>query len=142
MACSIYFLKMQLLSQRFNMTDDEDDKVKRMSTFIAIFHSRAFLRSRLSSIAPSMDLKYLTDMNIYAKEDADAAVVAIKSVLNHLWYLTEEAVVFAIFDKDLPVTLRQEMVKKLFSMLQPQRFLPQKPIFPRIDPSNEVDLSE
>ncbi|KZR97635.1 Cc8K15.2-like protein, partial [Daphnia magna] len=94
MAYSIYFLKMQLMSQRLNMTDDEAGKVKRMSTFIAVFHSRAFLRSRISSIAPSMDLKYLTDMNIYAKEDAEASAVAIKSVSNHLWYLTEEAVVF------------------------------------------------
>ncbi len=129
------------MSQRFNMSDDEADKVKRMSTFIAVYHSRAFLQSRLSTIAPSIDLKYLTDMKIYAKEDAEAAEMAIKSVLNHLWYLTEEVVVFAIFDKELPVTLREAMVKKLLSIPRPQQFLPQKPIFPRIDPSNDIDFS-
>ena len=48
---------------------------------------------------------------------------------------------FAIFDKELPVTLREPMLKKLFSIPRPQRFLPQKPIFPRIDPSNDIDFS-
>jgi hypothetical protein len=43
-----------------------------------VFHRRVFLESRLSSIDPSIDLTYLTDMKIYSKEDAEAAEMVIK----------------------------------------------------------------
>lgn len=90
MAYSIYFLKMQLLSEQFEMTDEERRGVKEMTTFIALFHSAAFLKSRLSSISPALDLNYLSMMHLYKEENPAAAKVAIDSVLKHLWYLTEE----------------------------------------------------
>jgi hypothetical protein len=64
--------------------------VKRMANFIALFYTEAFLKSRLASAALSCDLKFLSLMKIYAREDKSAAEVCVKSVLNHLWYLSEE----------------------------------------------------
>ncbi|KAK4017235.1 hypothetical protein OUZ56_032183 [Daphnia magna] len=70
---------------------------------------RAFLKSRLASVAPSSDLKFLSLMKIYAREDKSAVEVCVKSVLNHLWYLSEQLVVFAIFDHDLPSSLKPRL---------------------------------
>lgn len=42
----IYYLKMFLLSHRFNLYDVEQDQVRRMAVFIGVFHSYAFFRSR------------------------------------------------------------------------------------------------
>jgi hypothetical protein len=134
MAYSIYFLKMQLLSEQFEMSDLEAAKVKSMATFVALFHSKAFLQSRLSSIAPSVDLKYLQHMELYKKENAKAAQVAINSIQNHLWYLTEEIVVLSIFDEDLPPTLRKSLVVKLLLIPRASHFEPSKPKFPTINP--------
>ena len=47
-------------------------------------------------------------MNAYKQVDEIAARAAIKSTSNHLWYLCEELVVFSIFDRELPVDLRQQ----------------------------------
>ena len=134
MAHSIYYLKMQLLSEKFEMTTKEAESVRRMSTFIAVFHSAAFLRSRLCSIAPAQDLKYLSLMKFYLTEDESAAKIAIKSIMLHLWYITEELVIFAIFDKELADEVRENMVRKLLSTNRPLHFEARKPVFPKINP--------
>ena len=125
---------MQLLSEQFEMTDLEAANVKSMATFVALFNIKAFLQSRLSSIAPLVDLKYLQHMELYKKENAKAAQVAINSIQNHLWYLTEEIVVLSIFDEDLPKTLRKSLVVKLLLIPRASHVEPSKPKFPTIVP--------
>jgi hypothetical protein len=103
MAYGIYYLKMQLLSEKFQMAVKERRNVKRMADFVAFFYTEAFLRSRLATLAPASDLKFLSHMNAYKQLDEIAATAAIKSTFNHLWYLCEELVVFSIFYGELPV---------------------------------------
>lgn len=86
-----------------------------MAHFISLFHSEAFLRCRLSSISPAQDLRYLRLMQYYREEDRDVADAAIKSILNHLWYVTQEVVVFFLFDSELPADLRRDIAQKLMS---------------------------
>ena len=62
---AIYFLKLQTLSEKFPMSQNERTEVKRMSTFVAICHSEAFLKSILSTIAPVLDISYLLLMQLY-----------------------------------------------------------------------------
>ena len=51
-------------------------------------------------------------------------------MLNHLWYLSQELVVFALFDEDLPSDERRDMAKKLSLIPCPPTFPPGKPEFP------------
>lgn len=124
-----FFFKMQLLSEQFEMTDEERRGVKEMSTFIALFHSATFLKSRLSSISPALDLNYWSMMHLYKEENPAAAKVAIDSVLKHLWYLTEEVVFLSIFDRQLDPVLRKGIVVKLLSFPRPKTFSPGNPKF-------------
>jgi hypothetical protein len=109
MAYAIYFLKIELMSVRFQLEQTERKQSKRMAHFISLFHSEAFLRCRLSSISPAQDLRYLRLMQCYREEDRDVADAAIKSILNHLWYVTQEVVVFSLFDSELPADLRRDI---------------------------------
>lgn len=52
------------------------------------------------------------------------------SVLNHLWYLTQELVIFGLFDDALPQEERQAMAEKLLVSPRPDNFEPGKPHFP------------
>ncbi|KZS19689.1 Uncharacterized protein APZ42_013858 [Daphnia magna] len=124
----------QLFSKRFAMPSTELSGVKRMADFIALYYTHAFLRSRLSTCSPADDMQFLSLMNLYRIQDPSASDICVKSILLHLWYLTEELVVFAIFDTDLQDSLRQQMVLKLLSFKRPKIFKPQKPVFPDIDP--------
>ncbi|KZS13011.1 Uncharacterized protein APZ42_021947 [Daphnia magna] len=93
--------------------------VKRVVNFIAICYVKPFFRSRLASVAPSDDLKFLSLMNSYRDEDEIAAMSFTKSVLNHLWYLTQELVILSIFDREITLSFRQQMVLKHHSFPHP-----------------------
>ena len=133
MAYAIYFIKMQLMSDRFLLSNVEATGVKRMAEFFSLFHLRPFLQSRLVAMAPAVDLQYLSLMNIYKEVDEKVAIVATQSIFNHLWYLTEEIVIFSLFDERLSDELRQEMVDTLISFPRPINFPTSKPKFPSID---------
>ena len=133
---------MQMLSEQFEMSDEEAKNVKTMATFIALFHTKAFLQSRLATISPAVYLKYVSMMSLYRKENEIAASTAIKSILNHLWYLSEELVVFSVFDRELTESLRKALVEKLLSIPRPKRFLPGKPKFPKIGPNDSVEYPD
>jgi hypothetical protein len=136
MAYGINYLKMQLISEKFQMSVKERRNVKRMADFVALFYTEAFLRSRLATLAPASDLKFLSHMNAFKQVDEIAATAAIKSASNHLWYLCEELVVFSIFDRELPPDLRQQLLNRPLEFPRPNTFLSQKPKFPTFDPSS------
>lgn len=86
--------------------------------------------SRLPSIAPADDFKYLRAMHFYKSEDKEVADAAIESCSRHLWYLTGKLVVFSLFDETLAPFWRKLIAMKLVSIERPVVFQPTKPTFP------------
>ena len=113
-----------------------------MANFIAICYTEAFLASRIATKAPYVDLKFRSLMEIYKKEDKAIAVEAIKSINNHWWYMTEELVIFALFDKEFHEDTKNEMVQRLLYFPPPSIYLPGKPKFPEhlLNTRGEIDL--
>ena len=109
-----------------------------MADFVALFHVRPFLQSRLAAISPAVDLQYLSLMRQFKELDKRLADIAFHSACNHLWYLTEELVILSLFDDRLETGLRQKMADKLLSYTRPRTFPPGKPKFPVID-LNTID---
>ena len=68
--------------------------------------------------------------------------VVRKSILLHLWYLTEELVEFELFDNELGTSERKAMANKILTIEQPHLFNPLKPKFPnnRMTPSPTLDV--
>jgi len=136
----IYLLKLELLSERFEMDQEELRTVNRMANFIALFQAYFYLRSRLSTYAPQDDLNYLKQMIKYKEEDRIVAAAALKSIKNHLWYLTEEGVVLAIFNEEIDENTRWLMVQRLLSFNRPASFMPGKPKMPKVNDNNVQHL--
>ncbi len=67
---------------------------------------------------------------IFKDVDEVVASEVMQSVIRHLWYVTEELVIFALFDKELPDDVRRDMARKLRATQRPPVFLPGKPCFP------------
>lgn len=124
---------MELMAERFNLSQDERQQVHAMAEYVAFFHSKAFLTSRIATTAPINDLKYLSAMYLYRQEvNEEPGQAAINSCQRHLWYLTQELVVLALFGEKHSSFFRSVMALKLFNTNRPKTFSPGKPIFPVI----------
>ncbi len=120
------------MAERFVMSQEECRQVNAMAEYVALFHGRAFLTSRIATVAPINDLKYLSAMRLYREEVNDeVGQAAVDSCQRHLWYLTEELVVLALFDEKYPSCIfRRMMALKVFNTNRPKTFPPRKPKFP------------
>ena len=73
----------------------------------------------------------MMDFRAYDEEVANAA---LSKMLRHLWYLTEELVVFVLFSDNPEITcsLKREMGDKIISTPKPDSFRLGRPIFKSI----------
>ena len=77
-------------------------------------------------------------MHWYKQEDMVIANAVIPSIHKHLWYLTEQLVVFALFNESLSNFTRGLMDKKLFSIPRPTSNQLGKPKFSAIEISGST----
>ena len=136
MASSLYLLKICLYQKQFVTDQQNITNATILAEYVALIHAPYFLRSPLAISAPRldrdlwMDLRYYKEcfgVNMRQTEMIDAVQ---NSMMNHLWYLTEELVVFGLFDVDLPEEERRSMAIKLWSIPRPEHFEKGKPRFP------------
>ena len=69
----------------------------------------------------------------------------MKSVYSHLWYLTEQLVVLALWDKGVPDEERKAIANRLLITEQPEHITTGKPVFPNHLLNNDIaipDLNE
>ena len=103
--------------------------------YIALLHAPHFLKAPLAACAPRNDRDFWVNLTEYKKcFDANSIqqkmLTAVQeSVKNHLWYLTQELVVFGFFDDGLPPNERQTMGTTLLTYPLPNNFPPGKPYF-------------
>jgi hypothetical protein len=132
MSKAIYILKIYLLSGSFEMTPTELKQVERMAVYIGLFYGKYFLQSALTAAAPANDLHFFYLMKKFSVIDPEAAKETIKSISRHLSYLTEELVVFSLFDDLLNYAEKTMIGKRLYHIDRPRNILPNKPKFPAI----------
>ena len=132
MSQAIYLLKIELLSNLFQMSPEDRRAVHRMANFISLFYAKLFLRSRIAVFAPTDDFHFLSAMEWYKEEDFQIATAVTASVKRHLWYLTEELVILALFNESLSHFTRSRLAQTLFNTPRPTSFAIGKPNFARI----------
>ena len=129
MGKSIYLLKMFLLSNIFPLTPEEYQRITQLTGFVVHLYGRHFLSGALGTAAPRLDRGFLYDLQryrVYAPVIADAAQMSAK---RHLWYLTPQLVVLALFDDDLQDDEKQQMAHTLTQIQRPDVINPGKPDF-------------
>ena len=78
-------------------------------------------------------MEFISRLDVLRKIDAKMFWAVSGSFYNHLWYLTEQMVVLALFDSQLEATSKEAMARRLH---QTERIpiASGKPVFPNIAP--------
>ena len=119
MASSLYLLKICLFQNQFTTNRQNINDALILVEYIALIHAPYFLKCPLAIPAPRHDRDLWVDLAEYKKcfritMRQSTMIEAIQeSVLNHLWYLSEELVIFALFDDGLNSDERRAMTAKL-----------------------------
>ena len=63
MSKSIYILKLELLSNQFELDNQERSSIKIMAEFVGLFYGQAYLKCPLSAAAPRNDFDFLQNIH-------------------------------------------------------------------------------
>lgn len=113
MANAIYCLKMYLFRNEFKLTESEASSIRDVCIFAVRIYVKYWFVTPSAVCAPRNDLQLLKDLKLYEAINELIAAVAIKKVLGHLWYISEELVALAFFDNQVSVSTKKKMVNAL-----------------------------
>lgn len=116
MAKAIYSLKMVIFrNQLTDLTDAEVNGLLEVCGFIIKVYSVFWFDSHKPEKAALNDLRFLKKIVEYKAFNRNIADKAISKILNHLYYLNEECIGFAIFDDRIDAEIKTKMVKKMIT---------------------------
>lgn len=110
MAKAIYSLKIYLFRDQFKMSKNEENGIKDICIFTVRIYAKYWFQAPSGWSAPRNDLQLLKDLKAYEEINQQIAKAAVKKILSHLWYLSEELVAFAFFDDKVPLETKRKMV--------------------------------
>ena len=97
--------------------------------YLARIRSPYFLQCRSAICAPLLDRNLWEDLHVYkslypsGSLQANMADAAILSLTRHTWYLTEELLVFALWDGKLPARKKQAIARKMVRVFSPANYI-------------------
>lgn len=129
----LYPAKMYAFGSQMGYNSTQLKKFERLCKFNALFYVEKWLMANVASDAPVNDFKLWKNLQEYKKYDREVSEAAISALERHLWYLTQELCIFAIFSKKISNEERQQIAKKLISTPKPKKFNPGRPVFPKLN---------
>ena len=135
MGTAIHELKIAMVLKPgwFELDGDAAEETEAMAEFISLLWAPYFLQSRLASAAPRLDRDLWVDLQQYKacflEDSMQAAMVeaAMTSLLRHSWYLTQELVVFALWDSSISNAEKRAIAMKIASIPPPPTWSTTKP---------------
>ncbi|XP_061705695.1 uncharacterized protein LOC133516690 [Cydia pomonella] len=113
MARAIYAIKMLLLQDQLKISVKVKRALQDVSLFIATSYVKPWLQCNMAVKAPHQDLCFLKTLKRYEAIDKAISKAALDKFCKHLWYLTDEVAIMAIFDEEVGVEVKMRMVSKL-----------------------------
>lgn len=113
MARALYCLKIYLFKHQLKLTKKDEKAVREICIFTVMIYIKYWFQASTSQSAPRNDLQLLKDLKAFESVNKNLATIALKKILNHLWYLSEELVSLAFFDDELSVQEKKKMVEAL-----------------------------
>ena len=92
----LYYLKIHLLQNHFQMSEDEKLEVQLVTEFILIFYAKAWFESPLTTSAARNDLTFMRKILTYRTVRPKMAFTVMQSCRRHLWYLVLQTVVLLV----------------------------------------------
>jgi hypothetical protein len=109
----IYSLKVWLFRDQFKLTRREQKGLREMVVFTIRIYLRAWMTAPLAASAPNDDLLLLKSLVAYEARNQAISKAATTKLAGHLWYLSEELIGLAFFDKNVPAAVKRLMILAL-----------------------------
>lgn len=107
----VYALKIGLFRDAgFKLTKRETQGLVDFCVFGVVVYIKSWFLCRLPTAAPANDLNLL---KLLVQVESPSAKGALKKLSGQLWYLSEELVALAFFDKDVDASEKRAMVEGL-----------------------------
>lgn len=113
MSKALYGLKIFLFRAQFTLDAAQQKGLGEFCVFVVRFYVKAWFRCSMAPSAATVDLKFISDLIDYHKSDKALVSAVIEKISGHLWYLSEESIAMAFFDKEVSVEEKRKMVAKL-----------------------------
>lgn len=110
---AIYALKMYLFRSQCNLTAKQNDSLRDICIFLVVLYTKAWFECPYAVSAPNHDLNFIKKTIDFAKKDKVVSERVLAKFSNHLYYLSEEALGLAFFDKDVSIEEKRKMVLAL-----------------------------
>ena len=156
MAKLLYAIKIDLLSIKIDTElpkgtifsgCQQKDKIHRFVIFVVYVYVPWWLTAPFSASAPSNDLSMMQSLYHFKNIDSIAANATLKSLKNHIWYLTEELVPLSLFSPEVVNEEKAQIAQKLSAVCKEVHVRDSrhgtgfgKPSFPDIPPETELEL--
>jgi len=115
MAKAIYSLKLYIFKDQFKLNSKEEKALKDICCFIVICYVQAWVSSPNAIEVRLNDILFLKKLEEYKVHNQRVADVALKKIINHLWYLNPECVTFSIFDDRVDNSTKHKMAERILS---------------------------
>lgn len=113
MAKAIYSLKILLLRESFQLNLHELKNIYSICKFLVFVYVEFWFEAPSAIKAPNNDLRMLKQLIEYKAIDVDISKVTVKKFSSHLWYLSPELCTLSFFDKNVPLSIKNNMVSAL-----------------------------
>jgi len=113
MAKALYSLKIYLFRNQFHLNIKKGNRLRDICIFLIRLYVKAWFGAPNAATAPYQDFNFIKD--VYNYYDSDVSKIILKKFYGHLWYLSDEAIGFSFFDKNVSADLKKKMVKALTS---------------------------
>ncbi|KAF0310008.1 hypothetical protein FJT64_018910 [Amphibalanus amphitrite] len=115
MAKVLYYIKMYLFAGQLGYDAQEQVRLRRMVTFIALIYARAWLTAPLAADAPVRDLQLYRDLQRFRDVDQPVADAALAVLRRHTAYLQPQTVVLSLASDAVGEGERQALAEALLS---------------------------
>lgn len=113
MSKAIYSLKLFIFKDQFKLSSKKENALKDICCFIVKCYVQAWFSSTNAIEAPLNDILFLKTLEAYKSYNKRIANVALKKIINHLWYLNPECITFSIFDDRVDNHTKRKMTEKI-----------------------------
>ena len=109
MGKALYAIKIFLFREEFNLTISEINGLRKVCIFIVLFYQKPWFTAQRPDAAALSDLTFIQQLLDCSVLDAKLCNAALTKILGHLWYLSEEIIGFAFFDKQVSLECKRKM---------------------------------
>lgn len=113
MARIIYAMKTYLFRNHLDLDFDFIDSLERFCLFVALIYTKHWNRCTNAVDAAFNDMKLMKELNEYEEIDDEIAHTALVAHKRHLWYLSDELIVLALFSNNVTNEVKRNMVVRM-----------------------------